>query len=358
MSRKAIFIPNGLGLGNSTRCHALMQRLRQHNVDIHVVTSGNGLWYFRGRDDIDSVTEVSSLYYSKKNGKISIANTLASAFDFGRILRKNGDIISDLLDRVDPDFVVTDSEYTFWPMRRRKIPYFALNNSDVVVAAYRTFGHTPASISAQYRFVEYSDYVFHKNVPKLSISPTLDPTIPKIAKGFKRVGPIVREQYLPVSYKELCRVAITLSGSAFGSQINLEKAAYPVDIDVIGRTAPQGWTGGNGVTYHGKITDTLAILKDTDLAVVNGGFSAISEAFYMRKPLVVVPVPRHAEQWVNAKTIERLGVGIAVSEDDIEGGMLRALDNLETYRKAYDSLGDIPDGAEQAATIIMDRLSP
>ena len=45
--RRILFLVNGLGLGNSTRCHAVMQRLIEHGAEIQVVTSGNGLWYFQ-----------------------------------------------------------------------------------------------------------------------------------------------------------------------------------------------------------------------------------------------------------------------------------------------------------------------
>jgi uncharacterized protein (TIGR00661 family) len=355
MTVDTVFIVNGLGLGNSTRCHAVMERLCQQGAKVHVVTSGNGIWYFGRMGSVDSVTEISSLYYSKKNGKISIANTVASVADFARILKGNAKTISEVLDKVNPKIVISDSEYSFWPMRRRNIPHVSLNNSDIVVAAYRTYENIPPSVRAQYRVVEYNDYLFNKIIPAFSISPTLDQEIPEISPRFKRVGPIVREDYTPSSYGTPSRVVITLSGSAFGSQIFLDQPKYAMEIDVIGRDAPDGWCGQNGVTYHGKITDTLPLLKNADLAVVNGGFSAVSEAFYMRKPLVVVPVPRHAEQWVNAQTIERLGVGIAVSEDDIEDGMLRAFDRLDEFRAAYDAMDEIPDGAALAAELIMKR---
>ena len=161
MTVDTVFIVNGLGLGNSTRCHAVMERLCQQGAKVHVVTSGNGIWYFGRMGSVDSVTEISSLYYSKKNGKISIANTVASVADFARILKGNAKTISEVLDKVNPKIVISDSEYSFWPMRRRNIPHVSLNNSDIVVAAYRTYDNIPASVRAQYRVVEYNDYLFN-----------------------------------------------------------------------------------------------------------------------------------------------------------------------------------------------------
>ena len=49
MSKKVLFLVNGLGLGNSTRCYAIIESLKKSNSKIYVVTSGNGEWFFRDK---------------------------------------------------------------------------------------------------------------------------------------------------------------------------------------------------------------------------------------------------------------------------------------------------------------------
>ena len=41
MSKKILFLVNGLGLGNSIRCYSIIERLKKQNNEITVVTSGN-----------------------------------------------------------------------------------------------------------------------------------------------------------------------------------------------------------------------------------------------------------------------------------------------------------------------------
>jgi UDP:flavonoid glycosyltransferase YjiC (YdhE family) len=84
---RILFLVNGLGLGNSTRCHAVMQRLVERGAEIQIVTSGNGLWYFRSVPNIAELHEVESLYYGVKDGRISISRTLRAVSDFAAILR-------------------------------------------------------------------------------------------------------------------------------------------------------------------------------------------------------------------------------------------------------------------------------
>lgn len=354
---RVLLLVNGLGLGNSTRCHAVIQRLAARGIPVDVVTSGNGAWYFRDRSEIGALHEVESLFYARKEGRLSIAATVASARELLSIQRRNNRRLGDILDELRPAVVVTDSMYTFSPMRRRGIPIYALNNADVVVAAYGMFQDRPKSIRAQFHAVEATDALFHRIIPAQVISPTLTDTIPGGGGKIRRVGPIVRREYQPSPRSgPAAKAVVMLSGSVFGTPVELNAPDYPIQIHVVGRPKPPQDSPSGRVTYHGKVLDTLPIVQDADVAVVNGGFSAVSEMFFMRKPMVVVPVPNHAEQWVNARVIEHLGVGRLATEDTYEQVMLEVAAGIDRYRKAYDLLPPCPDGAEQAAGIIEGAL--
>lgn len=352
---RALFLVNGLGLGNSTRCHAILQELKAQGADLAVVTSGNGLWYFEGRDEIDELHEVGSFFYASRDGRISVVDTLAAAGTFLRIARDNERIIGGLIERFRPDVVVTDSTYTVCAVKRAGVPLAALNNADVVHVSYRQFPDRPKSVRAQFHAIEENDYRFHRLVPDLSLSPTLDPHLPTVGGPYRRVGPIVRRGYSPrPTSGPVRRILVMLSGSAFGSQVRFVDPLPGVQIDVVGRDAPEGWVPDGCVQWHGKVRDNLHLLEDADMAVVNGGFSAVSELFWMRKPMLVVPVPNHAEQWVNARTIQGLGVGDIASEDNLEPQIHAALARLDTWREGYRRLPDPDDGAAQAAALLLD----
>jgi uncharacterized protein (TIGR00661 family) len=145
-----------------------------------------------------------------------------------------------------------------------------------------------------------------------------------------------------------------LSGSVFGMPVRLERAYPGLQIDVVGRERPDDLDVPEGVTYHGRLRDNRSLLRDADLVLVNGGFSAVSEVFCMRKPAVVVPVPNHAEQWVNARTLSHLGVAHIGTEEKLEEAMLRALDDVPAMQRAYANLPPPADGARQAVQILQD----
>ncbi len=226
---------------------------------------------------------------------------------------------SSVLDTFRPDVTLTDSVYTTRPMKRRGIPIVALNNADVVHKSYRMFGDKPRSIAMQFYAIEEMDYLFHRARVDLVLSPTLDQTLPEVGGNVRRIGPIVRRGYeSSAGTGGVKRVLVMLSGSRFGSPVALKETNYPFHIDVVGREAPTDFTLPPNVVFHGRLKDNAAIVRNADLVLVNGGFSAVSEAFALRKPMVVLPIPNHAEQWVNGRTIEKLGVGFAAHEDGIE----------------------------------------
>lgn len=356
MSTKILFVINGLGLGNSTRTHAIVERLVALGIEVHLASSGNGLWYFREVPEIRSLHEMSSFRYGSSGGRINILRTFRLLPEMWRSWRANQARLAMVLDQLRPDAVVTDSEYSYRPVKKRGIPLVALNNADVVLTSVRTYRPRPISILPQFLAVECLDYLFHALVPDLVISPSLDPTLSVPGRKFRRVGPIVRARFrcaatAPEGARH--RVAVMLSGSTFGSELRFQRPTYPFTIDVIGREAPAGEAMPDGVVFHGKLRDSHALLANAEVLVVNGGFSAVSEAFCLRKPVVVIPVPGHAEQWVNAQAMERLGVGLMASEENFEEKMLEAYSRRRELLAAYEHFPS-QDGAAAGAQAVLD----
>jgi UDP:flavonoid glycosyltransferase YjiC (YdhE family) len=87
--------------------------------------------------------------------------------------------------------------------------------------------------------------------------------------------------------------------------------------------------------------------------VINGGYSAVSEAFALRKPVFVVPVPGHAEQFVNACLVRDLGLGFVANERDVIRQLLNMYEQdrwlgLKPQPAAFEV-----DGAREAAAAIL-----
>jgi predicted glycosyltransferase len=142
------------------------------------------------------------------------------------------------------------------------------------------------------------------------------------------------------------------SGSVHASNIRFDDQEIPFHIDVVGRPGESR----KNVTFHGRQLNNLDLLAGADALVINGGYSAVSEAFALRKPVFVVPVPGHAEQFVNVHLAKDLGLGFVATEGDVLNQL------LGMYREnRWLGLNPMPpafeiEGAREAAELILARL--
>ncbi len=354
--KKILFLVNGLGLGNSIRIYSIIQRLKKENAELYVVTSGNGKWFYSNLKEIKELFHINEIYYGAKNDKISITNTLKSIVSTFNIIKKNSDKLNTIINKIKPNVIVTDSVYMFPGVKRFGIPIIGVNNADLTVDCFNKFRNKPNSILGQYYFIEQLDYLYHKIIPDIIISPCFlseDIKDNSLRKKIKRVGPIVRLNIKKRIKKNNRRGAIMLSGSNFGVNVNLKNKNQPYNLDIIGRSRPQNWQHKEGITFHGKIKDNISLLNSIDFCVVNGGYSALSELFWAEIPMIVVPVPNHSEQWTNAKQIVYAGCGILGHEENYEDLIHELNKNFEKYEASYDSLKIDDYGADNAAKIII-----
>src|SRR5258708_6226675 len=154
-----LFVINGLGLGNSTRCHAVMEHLAQAGCRIHVLTSGNGLDYFKDKEGLASIRPMESFFYSGAGGGVSGWSTLKSFRALARRARMKKAQLAALLDQVHPEIAIVDSEYALAPLRRRRIPIVGLNTSEMIVTEYLKRRKTAKGTSSHFWIVEFSDYL-------------------------------------------------------------------------------------------------------------------------------------------------------------------------------------------------------
>jgi UDP:flavonoid glycosyltransferase YjiC (YdhE family) len=298
-----------------------------------------------------------SFFYSGKNRAVNGWATFKSLWSLAAIAKGKREELDRLLTRIQPDVAVIDSEYTVSPLRRQRIPIVALNTSEMVVNQYLKSHHPPATRS-HFWFVEFTDYLFHKHFCDLVLSP-FPLSTPTRHRRFRRIGLIARrrvrdqaliaqERQFPAP-RDLRSVVFMLSGSVHASNITFERHNLPFRIDVVGRS---GESRGN-LIYHGRQMDNTHLLAAADALVINAGYSAVSEAFVLRKPVFVVPVPGHAEQSVNAELVRDLGLGFVATEEDVLPQLLSMY-----QQNRWVGLKPMPpvietNGAQQAAQAIL-----
>jgi uncharacterized protein (TIGR00661 family) len=87
--------------------------------------------------------------------------------------------------------------------------------------------------------------------------------------------------------------------------------------------------------------------------VANGGFTVLSEALYLKKPIFSLPIRHQFEQVINGQFIEKLGAGVHKMDfckEDLED----FLQNLNFYKKNLKSYN--PGNQKETLKIIEDQI--
>ena len=350
---KVLFIVNGLGLGNSTRCSAIIHELYGLGYEIDLVTSANGLNYFKTSDKIAELFSFRSLVYGKHNGKLSVVKTiLMFPWLFGFFIL-NCITLRSILSKNKYSAVIFDSDYSVISIKwqRQRPLLLAINNAEVIVSECRKRSDLPRNIRMQY-VIEKLDSWFHKRIPDFVICPVFDNVNLADQPKIKYTPPIIRQGLAIKTKKQTVNnILIMLSGSQFGSDIcflNKLPQLKNIKISIIGKNG----TSNNQFSFYGKVYNNQNFINDADILVINAGFSAISEAIVLEKPVIVIPVENHAEQFINSHRAEQSGFGLIATQENADEKIMEMLGNFEKYRAARGSSRDEANGAEIAAAFI------
>lgn len=288
----------------------------------------------------------------------SALNILKSNVSLPVKLKKNYGRCVQVFDHFRPDVLIVDSDFHCLPLAgKRRIPVISLNSSFATVKLFKELRGSPFQMAFSYYCIERVDLWMQRRYADVVICPVIEP-VGLNWKGLHEIHPIVRRQFLEVPPEqprtaEAFEVAVMLGGSGLGvSDIDLSSLR--------GKTVVMGKTCGMKLPPEARVVDfdpkPAARLARAEILVVQGGFNSISEVLALRKPAVLVPIAHHAEQFVNARTVEKLGVARVAWNGHVVDEINAIRANYDDYKKSCRDLTVRCDGALQAASLIREFI--
>lgn len=327
---------SGLGLGNATRQHALLEELRKNlraegrTLDPLICAWGCAAEYFRGRAGFSLV----ELEPYPAGPRTFFRNC-------GRVFRA--------LRRHRPSLLLLDSDYhlpAYFFFRSRII--YVGQAWNVVAAVLRSPPKWPLRVWRKFVARELADALYQSAFAGTVLVPSFRPE-PEASgqKGsffFRRIPLLVRPSYrAPSPTAELADRtgwAVALSGSGLESG-PLRSLAAENGFAIL---APD---------RDGKPACTETPALDSFRGVITQcGLSSLSEAIARRLPMALIPMREHPEQFVNALAVTKLGWGTPVGSAP-----------LASITDELASLGPLPadktsamtNGAAIAAALVLAR---
>ncbi|HXB42053.1 MAG TPA: MJ1255/VC2487 family glycosyltransferase [Bacteroidia bacterium] len=322
----------GEGMGHATRSKVVIEHLlKQHNVQ---VVSGARAYRFLNKSFPGRVHEIKGFHFAYKNAQVSKTGTfMLNLKNVPRNLLFNFSEYLHIQNNFKPDLVISDFEsFSFVYAKHHHLPLISIDNMQVI---------DRCRLDIEISKAEKKNYVLAKGIVKSKvpgckhyfITSFFDAELSE--KNTSIVPPIVREAVINAKPEKGNHILMYQTSSTFSSVREVLHNIPGITFYVYGFNKDE--KDRNVIFKSFSEEDFVKDLASAKAVIANGGFSFISEAVYLKKPVYSFPLKNQFEQFVNASYIDKLGYGRHFSEltSDNLKSFLYDLESFEKNLSAY-----------------------
>jgi uncharacterized protein (TIGR00661 family) len=328
----------GEGLGHATRSKVVIAHLLEQGHTVCVVSSSRAFQVlsanFPGR-----VHEIRGFHLAYRQLTVSKLRTAALTLRTApENLVINFRKYQELLCDFEPELVISDFEsFSYFFAKWRRIPVISIDNMQIINRAKLDIA-VPASERGNLRVARE---IVRAKLPRSHhylITSFFE--LPVIKENTTLVPPIIRPEILNAKPSTGKHVLVYQSATTQKDLVAQLQQLPGQEFRVYGfnKEESHGNVQLRAFSEQGFIND----LASARAVITNGGFSLISEAVYLRKPVCAVPIPAQFEQFLNAAEIEKLGYGrhfSAITPDNLKA-FLYDLSGFEAALSQYEQRGN------------------
>lgn len=333
---RILFLVQGEGRGHMTQALALAQIVQAAGHDLVGglvgVTQGRPVPAFFADAFPAPIEAVNSpaLIFDTKTNELKVGTSVLNSLKKSKVYFSSLRQIRDAIRRHRPDVVVNFYEILgglAYARYRFKVPVVTVAHQ--YLAFHPAFPFPPDKPLDKQAFLLLSRINAWGARLKLALSFDELPDVP--AEQLKVVPPLLRQEVLdrtPTTEPYLLAYVTQPGLRMQVEEAHRRRPDVPLRFFHSGVTEPEQVVDDT-LTLHaidGK--RFLDVMQHCRAVVTTAGFESVCEAFYLGKPVLMIPQPNHYEQEGNALDGQRVGVGIASDSFD--------LDRLMTYLPNHD----------------------
>jgi UDP:flavonoid glycosyltransferase YjiC (YdhE family) len=347
--------PCGIGLGHITRCEPIADALVSQGAEVVYSTYSDGLDYARRRG-LPTLPTVPIGFKVKEDGTVDFKMTAAtSGFSLGvrRFLKQLTAEIRNI-KRFKPDVVLSDSRVSsLIAGKLMGVPVALILNQFRVEIVKKPSAKKIKPVERLFFLIANIFWLFFRTllggiwarsnlmlIPDFPAPYTISASnlaIPKRYKKVKLIGPIVSDEpkkrpsrgalnrtLFFASRKPLIYAAVSgprTERTVLADLLLESLRGFPSEYEVVvSRGEPYGSSvpvrDGN-LTVYDWIEDQHELLEASSVVVSRAGHGTIMKAILLGKPMILIPIPDHTEQYGNAKSASKLGLAEVVPQRDV-----------------------------------------
>lgn len=340
---KIVYGVSGEGSGHSSRSREVIRHLESRGHEVVVVTYDRGV---RNLKDDFRVVEIVGLHLVSENNRISKSRTLSENLELlPEAIEARNRVKQEVFETFKPDAVFTDFEpLTAYLANHYRLPLVTIDNQHRM--RYLEFDY-PKGMRTEAKFIEN---VVRAIVPKPSVS---------LITCFYD-GPLKHRRcflFAPILRSEVLRARPSAGGhvlvyatQAFDALPALLSGFENERFKVYG--FPKTGVEGNIEYFAPSSEGFLAHLAAAKGVIATAGFTLMTEAFHLGKPMLALPLKGQFEQELNAYMLDRLEYG-QQSENCNRRDIASFLYDIPRYAR---TLQDYPRNGNEAIFKRIDRL--
>ena len=315
----------GEGFGHAIRSKVILDSLVKRNK-ILIFGGGNTYKYTSKYYDIKKIYSFRFVY---KNNSVNIVKTFLYNLLLSPVMLFYFLKLSYQILKFKPNIIITDFE----PLSSYAALFFRIPCINMSYPFLNTRFLSAYKIVTNKK--SYLDYLMAKIVvtlfsplPDLYITPTF---FHEDFKDKKTIitKPIIRKQILSTKTKNHNHILVYQTSK---SNKKLIKELQKIDEKFIVYGVNHNKRLGNVILKDISEKEFLDDLKSCKAVITNGGFTLMSEALCLKKPILSIPIKKQFEQILNAVYLERLGYGI-FARDTNKKIIERFIRQIPTFRK-------------------------
>ncbi|MCK4523546.1 hypothetical protein KAU15_01340 [candidate division WOR-3 bacterium] len=332
---------NGHGNGHITRSTYVAEYLQKLNHKIKIVTFGYGSNCIEKHYSHFDFIDISGFELYYKNGALRPYKTF---YEFMKnipiYLFRNFFIFIKTLIEFQPDIIISDFEpFTQILAKTLNIPLVGIDN---IVATIRPEKRPVKILSMELWYTNSIIRLFTRTAKHhfiLSFAPELI-KIKKRENNIIIVQPIIRKNVIEkrMHTKDNNFILVYQTSDTTIEQINkLIESFSDIKFIVYGLNVQNR---NNVIKKKLSYTKFIDDLSECSGIICNGGFSLLSEAVYLKKPIFVMPIKGQYEQRVNASFIEKKGYGVFNKNFDTDK-FRYFINNIDKFHKNLENYQQI-----------------
>ena len=297
----------GEGMGHATRSRVVLEHLTKHH-DVHIVVSGRARDYLAKRfEHVHNIWGFTLNYEgnSVKKWQSLLANLKGAVTGWPQNVKK----YFELVDEFKPDAVISDFEsFSYMFARNHFIPCISVDNMQII----NRCKHEPELLAGHEDEFELTRSLVKAKLPgafHYLITTFFHPPLRKERSTL--VPSILRPEILSAKSEPGAHLLVYQTMTSNTALIEeLRKSGIECRIYGFKRDITSDVREGNLVFKPFSEAGFIDDLRTARGVVGGGGYTLMSEAVYLRKPMLSVPIGGQFEQVLNALYLQKLNYGM------------------------------------------------